>query len=129
MVSNIAITDFCTVIEQESWSKPVFWHLICKGFFTYVANQVYYYYDEAIHQRNSKVYIYAYIPVHGLVCIIYTSYVLRSPEECFNSTNESISSDRYRRTKFLAKMAFHIVHQYSPQYLYVPHPKQICLVL
>ena len=24
MVSNTVITDFCTVIEQESWSKPVF---------------------------------------------------------------------------------------------------------
>ena len=32
MVSNIAIADFCTVIiyiEQESTSKPVFWHFLC----------------------------------------------------------------------------------------------------
>ena len=41
---------------------------------------------------------YAYTPVHGLVCIIYTSYVLCSPEERFNSSNESISSDRYRQS-------------------------------
>ena len=27
-VSNIAIINFFTVIEQESMSKPVFWHLI-----------------------------------------------------------------------------------------------------
>ena len=32
IVSNIAITDFCIVIEQESMSKPVFWHLMFKGF-------------------------------------------------------------------------------------------------
>ena len=31
-VSNIAIADFCTVIEQESMSKPVFWHLMFKVF-------------------------------------------------------------------------------------------------
>ena len=31
MVSNIAIADFCTVIEQESMSKPVFWHLMFKA--------------------------------------------------------------------------------------------------
>ena len=53
-------------------------------------------YDEAIHQRNSKVYIYAYTPVHGLVCIIYTLGVLYLPEEHFNSTNnKSISGDCY----------------------------------
>ena len=32
MMSNIAITDFCIVVEQESMSKPVFWHLMFKGF-------------------------------------------------------------------------------------------------
>ena len=31
MVSNIAIADFCTVIEQESMSKPVFWYLMFKA--------------------------------------------------------------------------------------------------
>ena len=82
-----------------------------------------------MHQRNSKVYIYAYTPASGLVCIIYTSYVLCSPEERFNSTNnKSISSDHYRRTKFSAKMT---VHQCSPQYLYPTNPsasieKQTC---
>ena len=50
-------------------------------------------------------YIYAYTPAHGLVCIIYTLYVLCSPEERFNSTNnESISNDRYRQTKFSADL-------------------------
>ena len=47
------------------------------------------------------------------------TYVLRSPEECFNSTNnECITSNHYRQTKFLAKMTFHIVHQCSPQNFY-----------
>ena len=37
------------------------------------------------------------------------NYVLCSPEERFNSTNnESISSNHYRRAKFSAKMTFHI---------------------
>ena len=59
--------------------------------------------------RRRRGYIYAYTPARGLICIIYTSYVLCSPEERFNSTNnESISSDRYRRIKFSAKMIFHI---------------------
>ena len=31
MVGNIAIADFCTVIEQESMSKPVFWYLMFKA--------------------------------------------------------------------------------------------------
>ena len=31
-------------------------------------------------------------PVRGLVCIIHTSYVFCTPEECFNSSNnESIN--------------------------------------
>ena len=41
MVSNIAIADFCTVIEQESMPKPVFWHLMFKAFSYNLANQVY----------------------------------------------------------------------------------------
>ena len=32
MVSNIAIADFCKVIEQESMGKPVFLHLMFKAF-------------------------------------------------------------------------------------------------
>ena len=32
MVSNIVIADFYTVTEQESISKPVFWHLMFKAF-------------------------------------------------------------------------------------------------
>ena len=80
---------------------------------------IYTYYGDVIHQRRRRVYIYAYTPARRLICIIYTSYVLCSPEERFNSTNnESISSDRYRRTKFSAKIIFHMVHQCSPQYLY-----------
>ena len=72
---------------------------------------MYVYYDEVMHQRNSKVYIYPYTPACGLVCIVYTSYVLCSPEKHFNSSNnESSSSNPYRRTKFSAKMTFHIVH-------------------
>ena len=43
MVSNIAIADFCMVIEQESMSKPVFWHLMFKAFSCNLANQVYFY--------------------------------------------------------------------------------------
>ena len=31
MAINIAIADFCTVIEQESMSKPVLWHLMFKA--------------------------------------------------------------------------------------------------
>ena len=91
--------------------------LACVITYTYI--YIYIYYGDVIHQRRQWVYIYTYTPAHGLICIIYTSYVLCSPEERFNSTNnESISSDRYRRTKFSAKMIFHIVHQCSPQYLY-----------
>ena len=41
MVSNIAIADFCTVLEQESMSKPVFWYLMFKAFSCNFANQVY----------------------------------------------------------------------------------------
>ena len=79
----------------------------------------YIYYGDVMHQRRRRVYIYAYIPVRGLIYIIYASYVLCSPEEYFNSTNnESISNYRYSRTKFSAKMTFHIVHQCLPQYLY-----------
>ena len=59
-------------------------------------------------------YIHAYTPARGLIRIIYTSYVLCSPEERFNSTNnESISSDCYRRIKFSAKILFTSV--------FVPH--------
>ena len=38
---------------------------------------IYVYYDEVIHQRNSKVYMYMYTHIHlrRLVCIIYTSGV------------------------------------------------------
>ena len=86
----------------------------CSGFLqigSHIYIYIYAHYDEAIHQRNSKVYIYPYTPARGLVCIIYTSCVLCSPEERFNSTNnEPISSDFYRGTKFSAKMIFHIVH-------------------
>ena len=32
MVSNIAIADFCKVIEQESMGKPVFLNLMFKAF-------------------------------------------------------------------------------------------------
>ena len=41
MMSNIAIADFCTVLEQESMSKPVFWYLMFKAFSCNLANQVY----------------------------------------------------------------------------------------
>ena len=46
MVSNIAIADFCTVIEQESMSKPVFWHLMFRAVSLVACNlvdQVYFY--------------------------------------------------------------------------------------
>ena len=77
------------------------------------------YYGDVILQRCQWMYIYAYTPACGLVCIICTSYVLCSLEERFNSTNnEFVSSDRYRQTKFLARMTFHVVHRPSPQYLY-----------
>ena len=41
MVSNIVIADFCTVSEQESMSKIVFWYLMLKAFSCNLANQVY----------------------------------------------------------------------------------------
>ena len=65
--------------------------------YIYIYIYIYIYYGDVIHQRGRRVYIYAYTPACRLICIIYTSYVLCSPEECFNSTNnKSISSDRYR---------------------------------
>ena len=41
MVSNIAIADFCTILEQESMPKLVFWHLILKAFSCNLTNEVY----------------------------------------------------------------------------------------
>ena len=87
--------------------------------YIYIYIYIYIYYGDVIHQICRRVYIYAYTPARRLVCIIYTSGVLYSPEERFTSTNsESISSDRYRGTKFSAKMTFHIVQRCSPQYLH-----------
>ena len=60
--------------------------------------------------------IFMHIHLHMGWYVSYTPHMyyapICSPEKCFNSTNnESIRSNRYRRTKFLAKMTFHIVHQ------------------
>ena len=68
---------------------------------------IYIYYGDVTHQRCRQVYIYAYTPVCGFVCIIYTSGPLHSSGERFISTNSGfIIRDRYRVTKFLAKMTF-----------------------
>ena len=47
-----------------------------------------------------------------LICTI-------SPEECFNSSNKSISNDYYRRTKFSATMTFHFLPVFT--LAFVPH--------
>ena len=54
MVSNLAIADFYTVIEQESMSKPVFWHFIFKAFSCNLANQVYFYTKRSPFKVSSR---------------------------------------------------------------------------
>ena len=83
----------------------VYIHIYINNIYIYI--YIYIYYGDIIHQRHRQVYIYAYTPTRGLVRIIYTSGPLYSPGECFISTNNgSISRDRYRVTKFSAKMTF-----------------------
>ena len=92
---------------------------ICIYIYMYIYIYIYIYTMMTSYIKDADRCIFTHIHLRRLICIICTSYVLCSPEERFDSTNnESISSDRYRRTKFSAKMIFHIVHQCSLQYLY-----------